>query len=66
MYVGSNGGAVYAFSAAGKTGCAGTPRTCAALWVGQTGGLVFSSPAVAGGEVFVGSGDGQLWSFALP
>jgi hypothetical protein len=30
---------------------------CTALWVAQTGGVGFSSPAVTGGAVFVGWGD---------
>jgi hypothetical protein len=59
-FVGSSGG-LYAFDA---SGC-GHP-TCASLWVGKTGGPIgFSSPTVAGGLVFVGSGDydSRLYAF---
>ena len=56
VYVGSGDGKLYAFDAAGTTGCSGTaPRTCAPLWTAATGGAVSSSPAVANGVVYVGS-----------
>src|SRR6185312_2171629 len=68
VYVGAFN-AVAAFSAAGTTGCSGTPpaRTCTPLWTGDastgsTGGS--SSPAVAGGVVYLGSTDGDLYAFS--
>jgi outer membrane protein assembly factor BamB len=36
------------------------------LWIAHTGGFIFSSPAVAGGAVYVGSGDHKLYSFTGP
>jgi outer membrane protein assembly factor BamB len=35
------------------------------LWSYTTGGFVPSSPTVANGEVYVGSGDGKLYAFDL-
>jgi outer membrane protein assembly factor BamB len=55
-YVNSTDGKLYAFDAAGHTNCSGTPTTCAPLWTAPTGGFG-SSPLVAGGVVYVGSGD---------
>jgi hypothetical protein len=37
----------------------------AQLWNGVTGGYV-TSPAVSNGMVYVGSGDGKLYTFGLP
>jgi outer membrane protein assembly factor BamB len=63
-YVGSDDGKLYAFDAAGATNCAaGPPRTCSPLWTAATGGAVRSSPAVANGNVYVGSDDGKLYAF---
>ena len=50
VYVGSNDFKVYALNAA----------TGAKLWSYTTGGLVYSSPAVANGVVYVGSDDGNV------
>ncbi len=63
-YVGSKDGKVYAFDAAGTTGCAGTPKSCTPLWttVGS-GGSAFSSPVVANGFVYVSSDDRKLYAF---
>ncbi len=64
VYVGSSDGNLYAFDAAGVTNC--TPAAtslCSFLWIGPTGGIVFSSPAVANGVAYVGSGDGKLYAF---
>jgi outer membrane protein assembly factor BamB len=55
---------LYAFSAAGTTGCSGTPKTCMPLWTGATGSFVESAPAVANGVVYVGSGIGKLYAFS--
>ena len=38
VYVGSLDRHLYAFDAAGVTGCSGTPKTCAPLWTGVTNG----------------------------
>ena len=54
---------LYAFDAAGSTNCAGTPKTCTPLWVATMGSVVYSSPAVAGGVVYVGSENGLLYAF---
>jgi outer membrane protein assembly factor BamB len=56
VYVGDFLSKVYGFDAAGKTNCSGTPKVCGPLWtngVNSTIGIV-SSPAVAGGNVYVG------------
>jgi outer membrane protein assembly factor BamB len=64
VYVGSNDNKLYAFNAAGTTNCSGTAfRICQPLWTGATGGLIFSSPAVANGVVYVGSFDHKLYAF---
>jgi outer membrane protein assembly factor BamB len=63
VYLGA-GGNLYAFSAAGATGCSGTPKTCKPLWTGATGGITYSSPAVAGGVVYVAAADGKLYAFS--
>jgi outer membrane protein assembly factor BamB/uncharacterized membrane protein YoaK (UPF0700 family) len=63
VYIGSTDGKLYAFDAAGVTGCSGSPKTCAPLWTGSTTDIIFSSPAVANGVVYVGSNDGKLYAF---
>ena len=63
VYVGGSDGMLYAFDAAGVTGCSGSPRTCAPLWTGATGEAITSSPAVSNGVVYVGSDDGKLYAF---
>ena len=55
VYVGSQDGKLYAYDAAGSTGCSGSPKTCSPLWTVETGGSVYSSPAIANGVVYVGS-----------
>ncbi len=52
VYVNSADGNLYAFDAAGKTNCSGTPKTCSPLWTYSTGGV--GSPTVANGFVYVG------------
>ena len=55
---------LYAFDAAGSTGCAGAPKTCTPLWTsGPLGEFVRSSPAAGGGKVYVSTRDGQLMAF---
>jgi outer membrane protein assembly factor BamB len=61
VYIGSD--SLYAFDAAGNTNCSGTPKTCAPLWTGPTGGDVFSSPAVSNRVVYVGSIGGNVSAF---
>ena len=56
MYVGSYDNNVYALNAS----------TGALLWKYTTANNVESSPAVANGVVYVGSGDGNLYAFHLP
>jgi outer membrane protein assembly factor BamB len=67
VYVGSIdynlSGKLYAFDATGNTNCSGTPKTCAPLWTSPTMGLVYSSPAVANGLVYVGSFDHNFYAF---
>jgi len=65
-YIGSEDGNLYAFSAAGTTGCSGTPKTCTPLWTaaGASGAPPLSpAPAVANGVVYAGS-NGQLYAFS--
>jgi outer membrane protein assembly factor BamB len=64
MFVGSHAGNIVALDANGVENCSGTPKTCAPLWTGLTGGAVdFSSPAVDNGVVYVGAEDGKLYAF---
>jgi outer membrane protein assembly factor BamB len=55
LFVGSDGGKVYAFNATTGALMPGWPYT--------TGGAVMSSPAVANGIVYVGSDDGKVYAF---
>jgi outer membrane protein assembly factor BamB len=55
-YVNSSDGNLYAFDALGNTNCSGGTKTCAPLWTSPTGGFG-SSPAIADGVVYVGSGN---------
>ena len=57
VYVGA-GDSLLAFDAAG---CG--QATCIPEWVAPTGGQVFSSPAVGGGAVYVGSEDHSVYAF---
>src|SRR5690348_4450715 len=43
VYVGSTDGKLYAFDAAGSTGCSGTPKICNPLWTASTGSYIVSS-----------------------
>ena len=71
VYIGSSDGDLYAFDAAGATDCTSgppyTPKICTPLWTGAAGDHIDSSPAVAGGVVYVGSeensGGGNLYAF---
>ena len=53
VFVGSDGGSVYAFNA----------LTGAMIWKFTTNGAIDSSPAVAYGVVYVGSNDGKVYAF---
>ena len=64
VYLGSTAGNLYAFSAAGTTGCSGTPKSCTPLWTGTTGQIYFSSPAVSAGVVYVAATDGKFYAFS--
>jgi outer membrane protein assembly factor BamB len=57
VYVGSTDGTLYAFDATGQTNCSGTPKTCSPLWTAATGATINSSPALAYGNVYIGSGN---------
>jgi eukaryotic-like serine/threonine-protein kinase len=46
----------------GVYAAAGVPKLHGVKWKFQTGGEVISSPAVAGGVVYVGSNDGRLYA----
>jgi outer membrane protein assembly factor BamB len=68
IYVSSRDGELYAYDAAGKTNCGGTPKVCQPLWHSPLlGGSLVSSPVVAteGDEqyVFVTSVYGGLYAF---
>ena len=56
---------LYAFDAAGALGCSGSPKLCSPLWSAYTGATIRSSPAVAGGSVFIGTMDGKLHAYSL-
>jgi outer membrane protein assembly factor BamB len=64
VYIGSEDKKLYAFSATGKTGCSGTPKTCQPLWASTPAGdIIVSSPTVANSFVYVGSHDHHLYVF---
>src|SRR5215471_7427077 len=64
VYVGSADNKLYAFDAAGVTNCSGTPTTCAPLWTATTGSqILFSSPTVTNGVVYITSDDFKLYAF---
>jgi hypothetical protein len=67
VYVGSaSTGKLYAFSAAGTTGCSGTPKICKPLWtaaIAGAGTVGQSSPTVAAGVVYV-SANTTLYAFS--
>jgi hypothetical protein len=69
VYVSANN-KLYAFSAAGTTGCSGTPKTCTPLWTGSSNAnTTYASPAVANGMVYEGQWNGSaptLSAFRLP
>jgi outer membrane protein assembly factor BamB len=56
-------GVVYVGAGADHSLYALSESTGALLWKAETGGFVDSTPAVTGGLVLVGSGDGRLYAF---
>lgn len=50
-YVGADDGLLYAFDAAGSTGC--SAGVCQPLWTADAGSRIRSTPAVSNGSVFV-------------
>jgi outer membrane protein assembly factor BamB len=66
VFIGSDDHRLYAFSAAGTTKCAGTPKVCLPLWKASAGGSVESSAAIADTSVYAGSGDGWLYAYTIP
>jgi outer membrane protein assembly factor BamB len=56
-------GPLFAFDAAGTTNCSGTPVVCSPLWTTATNGITYAAPAVAGGEVYVGSWNGNVYAY---
>jgi outer membrane protein assembly factor BamB len=63
VFVVSDAGTLYAFSATGTAGCSGEPRSCAPLWTASVGSVFLppGSPLVADGIVYV-QGD-ALYAF---
>jgi outer membrane protein assembly factor BamB len=61
-YVGSEDQHLYAFDAAGKANCAGSPTTCDPLWSAEFSTTTVGSPAVVHGVVYVNVGP-QLTAF---
>jgi outer membrane protein assembly factor BamB len=64
VYLASYGSTLLAFDAAGASGCSGSPKVCEPLWTANLGGEqgLSSSPTVAGGVVYIGSADGNLYA----
>ena len=62
-FIGSLDHKLYAFDAAGKKECGGTPITCAPLWTATTDAPLYSSPVVADGIVYVVSTAGTLSAY---
>jgi outer membrane protein assembly factor BamB len=64
LYIGNNNGKVYAYSATGTTNCSAT-KVCSPLWSAQTTAnvVIWSSPAITDGFVYVTSTDGHLYAY---
>jgi hypothetical protein len=62
VYVVVNG-TLYAFDANGSKGCSGTPVVCQPLWSAAGVGLVYSTPSVGAGRVFVTSWNAKVYAF---
>ena len=64
VYAASWDGTVFAFDATGSTKCSGAPKTCLPLWTAAAGsGLLWSSPAIANGVLYIGGADQRLYAF---
>lgn len=63
-YLGS-GAQLVAVDATGTTNCSGSPTLCQPLWTAYVGTMDDSTPAVAGGRVYVAAtqGLGVFWAF---
>ena len=59
----ASGSTLYAFDAAGLSGCSGTPKTCAPLWTAALSSPGATTVAVSGGIVYVGTTDSGLYAF---
>jgi hypothetical protein len=62
IYIAS-GSTLYAFDATESAACSGTPKTCASLWTATLSDGGATTVAVAGGLVYVGTEDGDLYAF---
>jgi outer membrane protein assembly factor BamB len=62
VYIGSSDGSVYAFDAAGSSGC-NASHVCTALRKFATGSAIDSSPAVANKVLYVGNDSGKFSAF---
>lgn len=65
VYIGSADQKLHAFPAGAECAVPRLPNvpSCRALWTALTGGAIESSPAVAGGVIYVGSLDHSLYAF---
>ena len=64
VYVGTEGGKMLAFDAAGVTGCSGDPTVCTPLWSANVYGSVSATPTVTAGTVYLATSGGTLYAFA--
>ena len=62
--------ALYAFDTGGVKSCSGVPKQCGPLWtadlgvgIDNFGPAIYSTPAVSDGVIYVGSVDGNLYTF---
>jgi outer membrane protein assembly factor BamB len=60
VYVASSDGTFYAFDAAGKTNCAGTPTVCTPLWTANLNLDLNTAPVVANGMVYLSTSTGTV------
>jgi outer membrane protein assembly factor BamB len=58
VYIGSIGGKLAAFDAAGTKNCSGSPTVCTPLWSRPLSGDIIGSPTVANGVVYVVAANG--------
>ena len=56
--------ALFAYDAAGKRNCSGTPRVCVPLWRTHDSGIFTpAAPVVANGFVYAGLGNGEIGAY---